>query len=113
MGISLILLALASSALDAGASPPDGPLRMSASQIRVYNANLARSDPQFIRCTKQLETGSLVRKRATCRTNAEWRRVEDISNNEARDIADRVNTSGSSNSLEPAGSVGPLNGPGN
>lgn len=111
--IPLILLGLASSVIDAGASQPSAPPRMSASEIRAYNSTLDRSDPQFIRCTKQLETGSLVRKRATCRTNEEWRRVEDISNTEARDIVDRVNSSGSSNSLEPAGSVGPLNGPGN
>ncbi len=73
---------------------------MTRSEIREYNAKLERSHPAYIRCDRRLETGSLVKKVDTCRTNEEWRRVEIVSNDEARDIVDRVNASGSTNRIE-------------
>ena len=63
---------------------------MSASEIRAYNASLTRDDPAYIRCVRTLETGSLVKKVTSCRTNAEWSRVNEIGNQDARDTVDYV-----------------------
>lgn len=96
--MSPILMALVMSqgaVAEAPAMSP-GPHTMSRSQIRAYNSGLSRDDPAYIRCKVEQETGSLVRSHSTCRTNAEWRRVEDQNNADARDMVDRVNASGSS-----------------
>lgn len=68
----------------------EGPVVMSASEIRAYNASLTRDDPAYIRCVRTLETGSLVKKVTSCRTNAEWSRVNEIGNQDARDTVDYV-----------------------
>jgi hypothetical protein len=48
------------------------PRRMTPSAIRAHNTGLARKDPNYIRCVRQDETGSLVKKTVSCRTNAQW-----------------------------------------
>ena len=68
----------------------EGPVVMSASEIRAYNASLTRDDPAYIRCVRTLETGSLGKKVTSCRTNAEWSRVNEIGNQDARDTVDYV-----------------------
>jgi hypothetical protein len=35
-----------------------------------------RRSPDFVRCVSAVETGSLVKRHKTCRTNAEWDRIE-------------------------------------
>ncbi len=65
-----------------------GPTKMNAAEIRAYNANLSRDHPNYIRCERVGETGSLVRQRSVCRTNEEWRRVEDAGNREAREATE-------------------------
>lgn len=94
--LTAVLLILAQA--PAAAKPPEtvsGPIAMTRSQIRAYNAPLPREHPNYIRCQRNLDTGSLVRKTTSCRTNAEWRRVEDIGNDDARRTIDNVLTSGS------------------
>ncbi|MGH6785455.1 MAG: hypothetical protein ACREBO_01385 [Novosphingobium sp.] len=86
---TLLALTLASAAT--GAAEPEltsGPTKMTTSEIRAYNSTLARDDPHYIRCARVEETGSLVRKRSTCRTNEEWRRIEEGGNREARDAVE-------------------------
>ena len=92
----LLILAMAQAAGAEAPAVSTGPHEMTRSQIRAYNSRLSREDPAYIRCKTEEETGSLVRAHSTCRTNAEWRRVEDQNNADARDMVDRVNTSGSS-----------------
>lgn len=99
MFASMIALALSQGAYAAQPSDLMSEERvavMTRAQIRDYNAKLDRAHPAYIRCDRQLETGSLVKKVTTCRTNEEWRRVEGVGNDDARDIVDRVNASGSS-----------------
>lgn len=93
MSSLMLVIALAQAA---PVAVDDGPHKMSAREIRAYNASLTRDDPAYIRCKVESETGSLVRAKSVCRTNAEWRRTEDIGNRDARDIVDTVNSSGSS-----------------
>ena len=85
----------------------DGPVLMSMAQIRAYNAKLDRDDPAYVRCMRSEDTGSLVRKRTSCRTNAEWRRVQEIGNDDARNTVDYMQTHQStrdpSEGLKPAG----------
>ena len=89
----LFVIALAQAGLTTPAvasETVEGPVVMTAAEIRAYNAALTRDDPAYIRCVRVLETGSLVKKRTSCRTNSEWRRVYDIANQDARDTVDYV-----------------------
>lgn len=70
------------------AAATTGPTKMTAGEIRAYNANLSRDHPNYIRCERVGETGSLVRKRSVCRTNEEWSRVDDAGNREAREATE-------------------------
>lgn len=63
-----------------------------AEKIRENNAKLPHDDPAYIRCVREEETGSLIKARAICRTNAEWRRTDDIGNNNARGFVDAMST---------------------
>ena len=97
--LTAAVLFLAQSA--AAAAPPEtvpGPVAMTRTEIKAYNATLQRDHPSYIRCQRALETGSLVRKVTTCKTNAEWSRVEEIGNDDARRTVDTILTSGSTSS---------------
>jgi hypothetical protein len=85
-------------ALSQATSPPatiEGPIVMSRAQIRDYNATLSRDHPRYIRCVRELNTGSLVKKTTSCRTNAEWQRAELTGNEDASRLIEKVQTSGS------------------
>ncbi len=83
--------ALAASASLAASAPAmaDGdaidPRTMTQAQVRAHNATLSRDDPNYIRCVKSEETGSLARKRYSCRTNAMWTSADQTGNQNARD----------------------------
>ena len=79
----------------AGAVITKGSAIMTASEIRAYNVNFKRDDPQYIRCERSLVTGSLVKKHTSCRTNAEWQLKNDLGNKEARDFVDDAKMGGS------------------
>lgn len=70
-----------------------GEAVMTRAEIRNYNAGLPREHPGYIRCKRAGETGSLVKKASSCRTNAEWRQTEDSANEDARDLIEAINTS--------------------
>lgn len=96
--MSHLLIVLALTQATAGAPPVElrGPHEMTRAEIRAYNAQLSPDHPNFIRCRREEETGSLVRVRSTCRTNEEWQRIETQANDDARGMVDQVNRSGSS-----------------
>ena len=102
MLIVSILLFTAAEALPASAAQvlaePD-PKAMSQSEIRAFNAKLARGHPYFIRCVKRADTGSLVKRNFSCRTNAQWHFTEVRANQDARDTIEswKPKASGSSN----------------
>jgi hypothetical protein len=70
------------------------PKKMSQSAIRAHNAELPRDHPYYIRCVKSEETGSLVKRNFSCRTNQQWSAAEDAANAEARAIADEMSSKG-------------------
>ena len=49
-------------------------------------------DPNYMRCRKILETGSLVKKQRICKTNAEWAEYIERSRKEADDFVGRHRT---------------------
>ena len=107
---TLFVIALAQASASAPLATRDtveGPVAMTASEIRAYNAPLERDDPAYIRCVRVEDTGSLVRKRTSCRTNAEWQRVHEIGNQNARDTVDNYqmhqSTRDPSEGLRPTG----------
>lgn len=85
-----IALAAAQAVSGAGLSAVEAPdpKAMSQADIRAFNARLPRDHPNYIRCEKREETGSLVKKLYSCRTNEQWREAEQIGNDNVREVGD-------------------------
>lgn len=91
--ISAILLLVAAQTpgtVAAASLPQPDPKAMSRSEIREHNAKVAHSDPRYIRCVKSADTGSLVKRNLSCRTNHQWANADQVGNDEARIIADTM-----------------------
>lgn len=82
------------------------PSEMSGDEIDAYNAGRTATDADYIRCRRIEQPGSLVKKLRVCNTNAEWKRVTDKGNQDARDSMETL-ARGWSNSQEPAGTTMP------
>ena len=92
------LIFAAAAAVPAELSEPD-PKAMSYAEIKLFNAKVPRNHPYYIRCVKSAAIGSLVARRVSCRTNAQWDKSDRVGNDEARDVMVRTtskawNTSG-------------------
>lgn len=83
----LIALAAAAATIPAAELPvlDKDPTRMSQSEIRAFNKGRAATDPDFIRCVRREETGSLVRRSFTCHTVSQWAAMDRQGNQNARD----------------------------
>lgn len=68
------------------------PKKMSQSEIRAHNAKLARTDPNFIRCVRSAEVGSLVARNYSCRTVEQWHKSDLAGNDEARRVRDEMSS---------------------
>lgn len=68
------------------------PTAMSQSEIRAFNKGRSANDPDFIRCRKTEETGSLVHKTFTCHTMSQWASMERQGNQAARDAFEAMNS---------------------
>ena len=94
MSISLFLAVLATTAPTAVAVATQldepNPKVMSSSEIRAFNAKLARTHPYYIRCVKSAATGSLIKRDLSCRTNEQWERSERAGNDEVRDVMEHT-----------------------
>lgn len=93
MLISAVALLLSADA--AVASVPEAieepnPKAMSSTEIRAFNAKLPKGHPYYIRCVRVAETGSLVARRSSCRTNQQWAAAEEAGNRNARETADAM-----------------------
>lgn len=103
--IPTILLALAAQSAPIVAAPasvidiPEPiPSEMSKSEIREHNAKLPKDHPYYIRCVKAVDTGSLVARRQTCRTNQTWAAFERAGEEAARQSADDARARSASSS---------------
>lgn len=83
----LIALAAAATVLPAAELPvlDKDPTKMSQSEIRDFNKGRLATDPDFIRCVRREETGSLVRRSFTCHTVSQWTQMDQQGNQNARD----------------------------
>jgi len=72
------------------ASAEVNPKKMSQAEIRAHNAKLEKTDPNYIRCVKSAQIGSLVARDFSCRTVAQWNRADRVGNDEARQISDEM-----------------------
>lgn len=107
LAIATLLIAL--STTDAAANETTlarAPSEMSGAEIDAYNQGRLASAPDYIRCRRIEQVGSLVKKLRVCNTNAEWRRITDKGNQDARETMEVV-ARGWSNSKEPADQLMP------
>lgn len=74
----------------AAAAAEPNPKAMTASQIREHNSKLERKHPHFIRCVRSANTGTLVARNVSCRTNQQWAIAERVGNDEVREIGDKM-----------------------
>ena len=109
-GRTMILMALVAAPVAALADDSiplaRAPSEMTGAEIDAHNQGLAFADPNYIKCRKIDEVGSLVRKIRVCHTNSQWRKISDKGNQDARDSMETL-ARGWSNSREIAEDVGP------
>ena len=88
--LSFLLMLAADAAVVAPAVIEPDPKAMSRAEMNAFNARLTRTHPSYIRCERSLETGSLVKKTFSCRTNAQWKSAADTGNDNAREIGEAM-----------------------
>lgn len=92
MRATLLVLGLViSNPASAEADVEAGPVKMTAREIKAYNAALPANDPAYIVCVKSAPTGSLVTLKS-CRTREEWARLAVIGNDDARALVNDAQT---------------------
>ena len=91
MFASLLLLVAAETAIAAPVEVEEpNPKAMSRAEIAAFNAKLTRTHRYYIRCRRTEETGSLVKKTYSCRTNEQWGLAERVGNDNARDAVEAM-----------------------
>lgn len=99
MLISLLLMTAAEAAVPSVVDVEEpNPKAMSRSEISEFNSKLSRQHPYYIRCKRIEETGSLVRKIYSCRTNEQWDGSERSGNQNARDTVEAMQSKGTNGS---------------
>lgn len=93
----LAALVAAPAFADPDASPPD-PSHMSLREIRAYNKTQAKDSPNYIKCRRDVEIGSIAKAHTVCRTARDWADADNAGNRTARDTVRLMN--------ETAGNVG-------
>ena len=95
----IIALALAASGTPTTAAasdrrpPLDRPAStMTGTEIKAYNVGLAPTHPDFIKCRKIEEVGSLVKKARVCHTNEQWKQLWAQGNQDSRDTMDAMSS---------------------
>lgn len=95
----MIALALAVSSTPTTAAathrrpPLDRPAStMTGTEIKAYNVGLAPTHPDFIKCRKIEEVGSLVKKARVCHTNEQWKQLWAQGNQDSRDTMDAMSS---------------------
>lgn len=94
----LIMLAAGAAEPVAVQTLPIDPTRMSRSEIRASNAGRSANDPDYIRCVRADETGSLVKKTVSCHTNSQWAEADLLGNDNARSTFGAMQSKAGNNS---------------
>jgi hypothetical protein len=99
---TMLALALATHAVPAASdsserrAPLDRPAStMTGTEIKAYNVGLAPTHPDFIKCRKIEEIGSLVKKARVCHSNEQWKQLWVQGNQDARDTVDHFGSKAS------------------
>ncbi|MBE1527703.1 hypothetical protein GGC65_002159 [Sphingopyxis sp. OAS728] len=95
--LTLAAYALPAAGEDSDRRPPLGrpASTMTGSEIKAYNVGLAPTHPDFIKCRKIEEIGSLVKKARVCHTNDEWKRLWEQGNRDSRETVEHFGSKGS------------------
>lgn len=91
--MSTLMLAASpiATATTAGRAPPEKiPSSMTSAEIREFNQGLTVSHPQYIKCRKIDEIGTLVKKARVCRTNEQWKQAWMQGNQNSRETMDAM-----------------------
>jgi hypothetical protein len=106
--LAILIAVSAASAVASENEMPLGraPSEMSGDEIDAYNQGRMATDANYIRCRRIEQVGSLVKKLRVCNTNAEWRRITDKGNQDARDSMAWIER-GFSNSREDKNDIQP------
>ena len=79
----------ASNGVQAAVVEPDVP-HMSPRDIKAFNQTVPAKHPYHIRCQRLVDVGSLVAGTTTCKTNQQWSKAEQVGNDDAREMNDRM-----------------------
>lgn len=94
---AILLLAAATPVVVEEIVEPD-PAHMTAKEINAFNTKVPRSHRFHIRCVSTVETGSLVKSSYVCRTNEQWRKMEERGNDNVRETMEHYTSkAGNSN----------------
>lgn len=63
---------------------------MKPRDIKAFNQTVPTNHPYHIRCTRQVDVGSLIKGTTTCKTNQQWTKADNVGNDDARDIGDKL-----------------------
>lgn len=91
MSVLVLVSSPSATAVNADCAPPEqSPSEMTNAEIRYFNQGLAASHPQYIKCRKIDEIGSLVKKARVCRTNEQWKQAWAQGNQNSRETMDAM-----------------------
>lgn len=91
--MTMLMLAVPASAAADRRPPLDRPAStMTSGEIKAYNEGLAPTHPDFIKCRKIEEVGSLVKKARVCHRNAQWKQLWAQGNQDSRDTLDAMSS---------------------
>ncbi|WP_194954839.1 hypothetical protein [Sphingopyxis solisilvae] len=91
MSILVLVSSPGATTASADRTPPEQvPSEMTNAEIRTFNQGLASSHPQYIKCRKIEEIGSLVKKARVCRTNEQWKQAWTRGNQNSRETMDAM-----------------------
>src|SRR3712207_4471367 len=69
---------------------PESASNMTPTEIKAHNEKLTSKDASYVRCRKDVQIGSLMKKLRVCKTNAEWATSFKNGNQNARDTQDAM-----------------------
>ena len=100
--LPLVLAAALAPAAPAEALPDPDPSHMSLKEIRAFNKQLGSNmHPQYIRCRRDVDIGTLAKAHTVCRMNKDWARADDQGNRAAKDTVRQALETGWTQSVEP------------
>lgn len=105
--LSLALAAALVPVVPQVAMPDPDPSHMSRKEIAAHNKLVGTNHPQYIRCRRDVDIGTLAKARSICRMSKDWARADDAGNRTAQDTVRQTLETGWTQSVEPAAGTAP------